>query len=266
MNPFYENHKYTKIIHDDQYNNTCYLHFHRNIEIIHVLDGCLEMTVRGETKRICAGGFAIATSYETHSFVTVGSSAQDVFIIPAEFVPEFVAQTTDMMLASSFLDPCESTERLSMLLDLLLPLTKTQHSITAIGYAYAVLGTIVDAVGLVPRTNLKKHDRILQKMLIYSEDHFRDDLQITDVAKHLGYHPSYLSRIFNAGVGYHFSHYLNTLRVQYAKRLIQHGQMNLNEICSASGFQSMLSFRRAFTEYYGLSPYRYQKSRQSPKS
>lgn len=265
MKPFFENHKYTQILHDDQYNNTCYLHFHRNIEIIHVLDGCLDITIRDEKKRLYAGGIAVATSYETHSFVTVGSSAQDIFIIPAEFVPEFVTQTTDTMLSTPFLDSCESTERLSMLLDLLLPLTKTKHSITAIGYVYAILGTIIDTVGLVPRTNLKQHDRILQKMLIYAEDHFRENLLITDIAKHFGYHPNYLSRIFNAGVGCGFNYYVNVLRVRYAKDLLMQSKLTLDEISEASGFQSTVSFRRVFTDYYGKPPYQYYRDIKAKK-
>lgn len=260
VQPYFQNRKYRKIFYRCQRNDDCVIHFHRDIEIIQIISGCLEVTVRGETKRLFADDIMVASSNESHGFVTIGTSEFKVFIIPSEIVPEFIACTTDEMLSSPFLTKCSGTEKLIALTESLIPYAHKDITLSAVGYVYAILGILVEELGFVPKNKQEYSNYLLQKMLVYIEDHFREDLLISDVAKYCGYHKDYLSKIFNANVGCGFNRYVNLLRVRYAKKLIAQEKLSLDEICSESGFQSMISFRRAFTDYYGQSPYQYSCS------
>ena len=260
MQPYFQNRKYRKIFYRRQTNDDCEIHFHRDIEIIHVVSGSLEMTVRGETKQLSSGDMMIASSNESHGFVTVGQSEFRVFIIPAEIVSEYMAQTVDQMLTTPFLLHSDRTKKLIELTETLVPYTRTDITLTAIGYVYTILGTFIEELGFVAKTNTEKTKFILEKMLLYIEEHFQEPLQIADLANYFGYHKDYLSKIFNMGVGCNFNCYVNTLRVRHARNLIVQKKMTLDEICTASGFQSTHSFRRVFTNYYGQSPYQYQRS------
>ncbi|MBQ7364004.1 MAG: helix-turn-helix domain-containing protein, partial [Clostridia bacterium] len=73
-----------------------------------------------------------------------------------------------------------------------------------------------------------------------------------------GYHKDYLSKVFNNRIGCGFNRYVNLLRARHARHLIATSRKSLDEISLLSGFQCMKSFRRAFLEYYGKTPYEYR--------
>lgn len=260
MRAYFEKNEHLKIFYNHQKNDDCDIHFHQNVEIIHLISGCLEMTVRGETKRLSPGDIAIASSYETHGFLTVGSSEFKVYIFPAHMIANYISRTESHMLKTPFLEKCETTDELLELADRLLLHNNTEDSLVAKGFAYAILGILIEKIGLIPKPKSSQTDTILAKMLTYINDHFREDLTLVSLANHLGYHKSYLSGIFNQGVGYNFNHYLNMLRARYAHHLILQTKLSLNEIGTESGFQCTRSFRRAFLEYYGQTPHECRKS------
>lgn len=260
MQAYFEKNEHRKLYYAHQKNDDCDIHFHQNVEIIHLVSGCLEMSVRGETKRLSPGDIAIASSYETHGFLTVGASEFKVYIFPAAMIPDYISRTESHMLTTPFLEKRARTNEVIALADRLLWYGSEEDSLIAKGFAYALLGIFIEELGLVPKPKSSQTDTVLAKMLTYINDHFREDLTLVSLANHLGYHKSYLSGIFNQGVGYNFNHYLNMLRARYAHRLILQTKRSLDEIGTESGFQCTRSFRRAFLEYYGQTPHECRKS------
>ena len=147
---YYENRMFRKVFYRCQKNDDCEIHFQRDIEIIHVVSGCLDMTVRDEKRLLVAGDIMVASSYESHGFKTIGSSEFRVFIIPAEIVPEYIACTANKMLTTNFFKKSERTEKLLWLLDMLVPYANTEITLAGIGYIYAILGTLTEEIGLIP--------------------------------------------------------------------------------------------------------------------
>ena len=240
-------------------NDDCEAHFHSNIEIIHLVSGCLDVTIRGEKRRLFPGDMAIASCYEPHSFCTVGSSEVHVFLFPADMVPDFTTLMKDNMPASPFWEHSARTEEVIAAMEHLKTYTDRDITLAAVGYMYAVLGVFVEELGLCRKPENKQSELLLQKLLVYIEDHFREPLILAEMAHEFGYHKDYLSKIFNACIGCGFNRYVNVLRARYARKLIMQGNKSLDEIATASGFQCMKSFRRAFYEYYGQTPYEYRR-------
>ena len=86
MKTYFENRISKSVYYREQRNDDCAVHFQRDIEIIHVVSGCLDMTVRNESHSLTEGDILLASSYESHGFKTVGESKFRVFIIPAEII------------------------------------------------------------------------------------------------------------------------------------------------------------------------------------
>lgn len=65
---------------------------------------------------------------------------------------------------------------------------------------------------------------------------------------------TYLNMYFRkCGISYY--HYINTLRIEYANRLMQENpEMPVSEVCTRSGFRSQPTFRKAFQEVMGCLP------------
>ena len=81
------------------------------------------------------------------------------------------------------------------------------------------------------------------------------ELKIQDIAQRLNTNRTYISDTIRAVEGCSFIQYVNTLRVDYAKQLLQqHPYMKILEVTTRSGFSTDTSFFRTFKAITGMSP------------
>lgn len=90
--------------------------------------------------------------------------------------------------------------------------------------------------------------------------YLRDDLRLTDLQRVFPISRSYLSQLFNRELGCSFSDYVNNLRIEESKRLLEtEPGTSIQEIAERSGFHSISTFRRAFVKHTGSMPSEYRK-------
>lgn len=91
--------------------------------------------------------------------------------------------------------------------------------------------------------------------------YLRDDLRLTDLQRVFPISRSYLSQLFNRELGCSFSDYVNSLRIEESKRLLEtEPDTSIQEIAERSGFHSISTFRRAFVKHTGSMPSEYRKA------
>lgn len=98
--------------------------------------------------------------------------------------------------------------------------------------------------------------------LITSNDR---DIKLSTLAKKFGLSPSYYSDLFHKETGMTFKSYVNNLKIDYAKRLLETTDMHIIDICYECGFENNSHFVRTFSEYTGLSPSAYRKNLNAKK-
>ena len=85
------------------------------------------------------------------------------------------------------------------------------------------------------------------------------DLKLSDVASALGTNRNYISDCINSQRGCSFTQFVNTYRVEHAKKLLRtQPDMKLSEVCTASGFASESTFFRTFKAVTGMTPSEYK--------
>jgi YesN/AraC family two-component response regulator len=100
---------------------------------------------------------------------------------------------------------------------------------------------------------------MIQKVLQLVHDHYKEKLNLTDIAADLYINTSYLSRRFREEIGLSFSDYLIKYRVEVAKTLLyKYRDWSMQRIAEEAGFNSQNYFCRAFKKLTGLSPKEYQ--------
>jgi AraC family transcriptional regulator len=93
----------------------------------------------------------------------------------------------------------------------------------------------------------------LQPVLRYLETHFKQPLNLKDVAEKAFLSPYHFHRIFKAVTRETLADYLRRLKLEYAAQQLFYNEQSITEIALTLGFSSSQSFAKAFRQYYGLS-------------
>ncbi len=93
----------------------------------------------------------------------------------------------------------------------------------------------------------------LKKLLIYLNQHFREDIGVEDCAKLIGYSSWYTGRSFKKCFGESIGDYLRRLRMNEAKKEFEKGR-SVKDVASALSYSSAEGFSRAFIKQFGITP------------
>lgn len=101
-------------------------------------------------------------------------------------------------------------------------------------------------------------DDLYERLIIYfnqKKPYLRQNLKIKEVALYLYSNKTYLSRIINDKHNLNFNQFVNYYRIEEVKRLfMEDSSLNIQELCTRSGFGSMATFSIAFRYYLGNTP------------
>nr|AJY78080.1 putative regulator [Myxococcus virescens] len=90
-------------------------------------------------------------------------------------------------------------------------------------------------------------------------EHLQEDLSVEALAKRAAMSPRNFARAFHAQVGATPARYIERLRVEAARRLLETTQRNIKEIACEVGFGALETLHRAFKRALGLTPAEYRR-------
>ena len=131
--------------------------------------------------------------------------------------------------------------------------------ILSFSYIVQIVGTIcANKKGNDPYENFIILPELLRNAITYIQSNFTEPLNVEDVSKYCSVSGTYLARLFNQYLNCSPGEYINKLRLNYAKTMINDGG-DLLEVCYASGFKSYSHFTKKFKEFTGSTPSVYKK-------
>lgn len=101
--------------------------------------------------------------------------------------------------------------------------------------------------------------RQIKPALDYLEQHFKEEIELKDIAAILSLSPSRTRHLFKQYTGKRFVEYLTFVRIQHAKRLLATSSLTVTEIYLSCGYQSSAPFYRSFQLLVGLTPSQYRE-------
>ena len=127
----------------------------------------------------------------------------------------------------------------------------------ALGYILLLLAR------LLPRFELESSKGVSnsfeRKIIEYCNEHISDNIKLSDMAESMGYAPSYFSDIFSKKFKGGFVKFINTLRIEEAKKMLSTDRA-VTDIAYSCGFGSIRTFNRVFKEYTDKTPREYRES------
>lgn len=227
-------------------------HFHPNIEFIFVLDGKLEIYDEEKLFTLNSGEGALILPNHIHSFQKDNNSKCLVCSFSSDYVPSFYSK-----IKNKTADDIRFTPEKTVIDFLLCQFNKREVlSVFEIkSIAYTICASFFNSVTL---KDTDGNSDIMHAMLSYLTENFNKDITLKEMAKNLGYEEHYLSRRFHKNFPFNFKDYVNQLRVNQAKILLEQTNQSITDIAYNCGFTSVRNFNRAFKSVSDVTPREYR--------
>lgn len=103
------------------------------------------------------------------------------------------------------------------------------------------------------------NSEIIKKAMTYINNHYKENINIKQVAEYVHLNHSYFSTLFKKETGQTFSEYLLKNRIEESKLLLANTDMGILDISLAVGLNSQSYFTKIFKKQTGMTPYQYRK-------
>ncbi len=104
------------------------------------------------------------------------------------------------------------------------------------------------------KVEVNSDNRRILKVKDYINQHFNEDVRLTELADIIGMSPSAFSRFFKLSTGKTLSEYIVGIRLGMAARKLVDSTDSISEICYVCGFNTISNFNRLFRKYKGCNP------------
>ena len=238
---------------EDDYSIFC---FHSQIELYFVNEGEMDITVNDNHQILKSGEMAAVLSFDAHTYMTPEKSRSSALFIPVHLCPDFIEEVRHKRATSPFICNKKVVENIKNYVS---ELQKSDdNSVLRQGYIYVILGIIKDNI-FFESTKENMDPELSTRLLSYINDNFNENINLSTVAKELGYNESYLSRYFKSCFRIGFNRYLATVRLKNALMLMSEKKYTTAYCAMEVGFNSMRTFYRAFQKEFGCTPKEYIK-------
>ena len=121
------------------------------------------------------------------------------------------------------------------------------------------------ATSAFAKVEVDSDSRRILKVKNYIDDHYKDEMNLEQLANYVGMTPTAFSRYFKLRTGKNLSEYIVDIRLGHAARLLVDTTDSVSEICWATGFNTLSNFNRLFLKRKGCTPTEFRKKYQKTK-
>lgn len=261
MKPFFEEHSgivYTGPICRFPYP----VHMHGTVEVICPSRGYVDLTIGNRRHIVHPGDCAVVFPMTVHGYNSMPEDLSGVcMIFPADTVPAFSALFQDMCPDCPLVPADRLPVALPDIISKIASLPNDAPDELKKAYIHLTLALILPSLSLKPNGPEEEKDTV-RRVLEHLARHYTEPVSLNSLSEDLKISVSHLSHIFSQQLKINFRKYINILRIDRARQLLQTG-MTLTEIGFACGFEDSRTFRRAFSSLQGMSPAEYRKLRRA---
>lgn len=228
-------------------NNTIAAHFHKNIEILFVNKGKVDVIINGKKEVLSKYDIAFSNNFDVHYYY--GSLDSEVYVLV--FSSDFLYKNSKLgnKIFKNFLFSCDGSKEIYCFLSLFKQQMQKNNIEMQIGFINYLFGLLIKHYSndlLDKNEDMNKYAKMLQ----YIYENSAEDLNLTDVANKFGYTKNYFSLLFKKVTGFHFRDYINKVRIEKINELITIGtSTSICDLALSNGFNSLNTFYRAKNKF-----------------
>lgn len=247
-------------------------HWHEDIEFIYIIDGQMDYYINGKDILLKKGDSVMINSGRLHYGYSNCKKECHFYCIILH--PSLL--TTNKILHKRFVEPItrnqglnyllfEQKEDIASLLQTLFQLKtspSSSYELEVIGL-FHILWNQIYKIGIAQyHDTIQAADSELQaqrQMVSYIYQNYSANISLDDIATAGNVCRSKCCRIFKKYVGQSPMDFVNAYRLECSQHLLSTTDLNITEICTASGFNHLSYFSKQFQIKYGCTPRSYRK-------
>lgn len=257
------------------------VHWHDELEIIYVKSGTLNVTISGENY-IGNQGEAFVVSPGNLHFM--GSKTGEVDYYTFLFPLEYVSFQSNDLLEKEVMSPLRHGKLMIKpqvgdcvrdICEELIAVQLPSSALLTVGGERKVIPEMsvqlnIKSILLQFFQKMLQYDFIVQnstsgrnttekEMISYIQQNYTGEISLKQFGEQFHLSEKYISRYFKEHFHITLSQYINHLRMEHARQLLQETTLSVTEVAMRSGYENVSYFIRSFKKMYGMSPLKYRK-------
>ena len=251
--------------HKPGYRCNTFLHWHKELEFVYMIDGELDAKIGGKEVRINSGDFYFCNSEEIHI-----TSAPDekktvkyvVVLLSYDYLRSFhkaidryqfkITEAHKAVIADLLRRIVSIKESDEQYMDISLNIMLLEL------YRYLLENCTAEKESMLP-TNVPENFIYAKQAIEYVEKNYKNDISMKSVADLVGLSPTYFSKYFKNVADVSFIRYLNLVRLEHALNDMFYDNQNVTNAAMNNGFANVKSFIELCKKIYGYTPTEYRK-------
>ncbi len=230
------------------------MHLHRCYELAAVWEGSLVTVLNGTEYTLGPGDSILLFPNQPHSYTGEAGCRRRLIIFKPELIAYFDARTRGTVPRC----PKKHVDD-EPWLEMFRSLSPTSPIERVKGVLYAYCGLIAgDEFVSVSESGIPDDLDLLHRVFAFASEHYTERCSLSDLASGIGYDYSYLSKFFSDKIGYSFTEYVGSLRLDRAMYLLRNTSMSVLDVSESCGYGSLRTFNRNFMKKTGMTPREYR--------
>ncbi|WP_342041832.1 GH39 family glycosyl hydrolase [Bacillus sp. OTU2372] len=244
-------------------------HAHRDIELIYMIKGQLQVKITNNTYHLNKSDFILINSNEFHSFQSENDNLFVIFHINYLELSSLISQKNLLFTCNSNQQSHSSDQELRNVIEELLSVYMQQRNdseVEALEKTFKLISLLklnylksTNQLELQNYSTSKGQNERLSEIMEYIQSNYREPLTLEEVAGLHFISVPYLSKFFKKQTGKTFSQYINEIRLAHAVNELVNTDKPITRIALDNGFPNLAAFNRVFNESYQLKPVEYRK-------
>ena len=246
-------------------------HWHRSIEIFLVYGGSCMLWKNGVTRRMESGDMEIINSEEAHEYYDFSGEKQCgcTIIISYTFLKELFQDIDNVYFILT------KNAEYQKLIDIILQM-KELYNDKEEWYNLKIRSAMYELIYILMKyfrveknkvinVQSQKYEKRYKEIITYINEHYSENILLSDVAENFGFNKDYFSRSFKKYIGINYKDYLKKLRINAGKKLLLETDKTITEIALEVGEPDTKSFIRDFKKEFKVTPLKYRKQLEGNK-
>ncbi len=240
-------------------------HFHHHVEILYGLDDGLPVTINKTVYTLNKDETIIFDSFDVHGFSNPQNLRSISLVIPWKLNKDYIKKMEHMRFECPLVKDPKCNRIILQLLRILQENTTniytkyytiTTYDVKIQTFLQNIVSAIINAIfcytNRVKTTNSAPKEQF-QKILMYIEENYSEQISLTSLAEKFGYSACYFSKIWKNTFHCGCLEYINSVRLE---KIIEHYTPNesLTNLAISHGFNSLRTMERTFKRNYDISP------------